>query len=174
MPPPSQTVALALSGGGAAGLGHIPVLEAFDSAGIRPCAIAGSSMGALIGACYAAGMTGAEIRAHVTALHTSPQRIIARLWGEAGFGALPGMSGLDGTLAIDCALPEDIPTQIEHLEIPLTVIATDFHAKSELRLTTGDLRIALAASRACLLYTSDAADDMPCVQLCVRRRFEEY
>ena len=63
-----KTVALALGGGGARGLAHIVVLETLDELGIRPVAIAGTSIGALIGAPYAAGMSGAELRKHVMAL----------------------------------------------------------------------------------------------------------
>jgi predicted acylesterase/phospholipase RssA len=61
-----KTFALALGAGGARGLAHIAVLEALDEIGVRPVAIAGSSIGALIGAAYAAGMTGKEIRRFVS------------------------------------------------------------------------------------------------------------
>ena len=55
-------VALALGAGGARGLAHIPALEALDELGIKPVAIAGASMGAVIGASYASGMSGKDIR----------------------------------------------------------------------------------------------------------------
>lgn len=58
------TIALALGGGGARGLAHILMLEAFDELGIRPKIIAGTSIGAVFGAAYASGMTAREIRAH--------------------------------------------------------------------------------------------------------------
>ena len=57
-----KTVALALGGGGARGLAHIVVAEALDEIGVKPVAIAGTSIGAIIGAGYAAGMTGREMR----------------------------------------------------------------------------------------------------------------
>ena len=60
-----KTFGLALGGGGARGLAHISVLEAIDDLGLRPAVIAGTSIGALIGAAYAAGMTGKIGRAHV-------------------------------------------------------------------------------------------------------------
>src|SRR5580692_6632967 len=59
----TPTVAIALGGGGARGLGHIAALEALDELGVAPAAIAGTSIGAVIGAGYAAGMRGADIRA---------------------------------------------------------------------------------------------------------------
>ena len=54
---------LSLSGGGARGLAHIGVIAALEECGIHPCAIAGSSMGAIIGAFYAAGLTPKELLA---------------------------------------------------------------------------------------------------------------
>ena len=47
-----KTFALALGGGGARGLAHIPVIEALDDLGVKPAAIAGTSIGALVGAAY--------------------------------------------------------------------------------------------------------------------------
>ncbi|MDP6419288.1 MAG: patatin-like phospholipase family protein [Candidatus Krumholzibacteria bacterium] len=46
-------IGLALGSGGARGLAHLGVLEALEEAGLRPHCIAGTSMGAIIGALYA-------------------------------------------------------------------------------------------------------------------------
>ena len=54
-------VALVLSGGGAKGVAHIPVLEALDSLGIVPDIIIGNSMGSIMGGLYAMGYTGDSI-----------------------------------------------------------------------------------------------------------------
>lgn len=54
-------VGLTLSGGGAKGLAHIGILKAIDSAGLKIDYITGTSMGAIIGALYATGYSGAEI-----------------------------------------------------------------------------------------------------------------
>ena len=59
-------IGLALGGGGVRGLAHIPILEALDDFGIRPSIIAGTSMGAIIGALYASGMSGKEIRERIS------------------------------------------------------------------------------------------------------------
>ena len=56
------TFAVALGGGGARGIAHIQIIEALDELGIRPVAISGSSIGAIMGAGWAAGMSGREIR----------------------------------------------------------------------------------------------------------------
>lgn len=51
-------IALVLSGGGAKGMAHIPVLQALDSLGIVPDLIVGTSMGAVMGGLYAMGYSG--------------------------------------------------------------------------------------------------------------------
>ena len=56
---------VALGSGGVRGLAQIPVLELLDELELRPSILAGTSMGALIGAIYASGMTGRSIRALV-------------------------------------------------------------------------------------------------------------
>ncbi len=54
-------VALVLSGGGAKGIAHIPVLRALDSLGIVPDLIIGTSMGSVVGGLYAMGYSGDSI-----------------------------------------------------------------------------------------------------------------
>ncbi len=58
-------VAMALGGGGARGIAHVLALEALDEMGISPVAIAGTSMGAIIGGAYASGIAGRAIRNHI-------------------------------------------------------------------------------------------------------------
>ena len=53
--PARPRIALALSGGGARGLAQVGVLQVFEEEGIPIDAIAGSSMGAVVGGLYAAG-----------------------------------------------------------------------------------------------------------------------
>ena len=60
------TVALVLSGGGAKGIAHIPIIEALERYGIPIDKIYGTSMGALIGGLYAAGLSPKEMRQIVT------------------------------------------------------------------------------------------------------------
>lgn len=56
-----EQLALVLSGGGARGLAHIGVLRVLDSLDIQPGIVVGTSMGALVGALYSGGVTGAEL-----------------------------------------------------------------------------------------------------------------
>src|SRR5688572_2429070 len=76
--PADLSLSLALGGGGARGLSHILILEALDELGIKPRAIAGTSIGALVGAAYCAGMSGAEIRAHCGDLFQKRTELVKR------------------------------------------------------------------------------------------------
>lgn len=57
----SQSIGLALSGGGSKGLAHAGVLKFLNEQNIKPSHIAGSSAGAIVGALYAWGKTPDEI-----------------------------------------------------------------------------------------------------------------
>ena len=74
------SIALALGGGGARGIAHIHVFEALDELGLKPVAIAGTSIGAVMGAGYAAGMSGAAIRDYTLKTFRHRQELLAKLW----------------------------------------------------------------------------------------------
>ncbi|MCC6756148.1 MAG: patatin-like phospholipase family protein, partial [Solirubrobacterales bacterium] len=57
-------IGVALGGGSARGLTHIPFIEAMDELGLKPSVVSGTSIGALIGAGWANGMSGKELRDH--------------------------------------------------------------------------------------------------------------
>jgi len=61
LPATAERVGLVLSGGGARGLAHIGVLQALEERGIAVHAVAGTSMGSIIGGLYATGHTPAQI-----------------------------------------------------------------------------------------------------------------
>ena len=58
---PTPRVALVLGGGGSRGFAHVGVLKALDAAGIKVDLVVGTSVGALVGSLYAAGISGEEI-----------------------------------------------------------------------------------------------------------------
>lgn len=148
-----KTFALALGGGGARGLAHIAVLEALDEMGVKPVAIAGASFGAVVGAAYAAGMSGKEARRYVIALAHDRAEIMRRLFGSRA-GPLTSLFGggfgdatrLDAEKLCQQFLPEMVPEDFSALKIPLTVVASDLYGRRELALSEGPLRPALAAS----------------------------
>ncbi|MCA1489504.1 patatin-like phospholipase family protein [Sinorhizobium alkalisoli] len=146
------TVALALGGGGARGLAHIHVIEALDEMGIRPVAIAGSSIGALMGAAMAAGMTGREIREHALSTVGHRGEVLNRLWQLRPSSLSEAMANgfrfgqLNIERVLKAFLPEAIPGRFSELVIPLKVLVTDYYGQTERVCDGGDLRKALAAS----------------------------
>jgi NTE family protein len=148
-----KTFGLALGGGGARGLAHISVLEAVDDLNLRPAAIAGTSIGALIGAAYAAGMSGKTIRRHVIALAHDRTDVFRRLIAaRAGTFANLFAVGFGSATLIDAEkfcgqfMPETLPEDFEGLQIPLTVMASDLYRRRQVAFSSGSLRPALAAS----------------------------
>lgn len=149
----SPKIGLALGGGGARGLAHIPALEAFDELGIEPAHISGTSIGAIIGAAYAAGMSGADIRAHTVDMLADRGRALGQLMKlrPKRFKDLfePGAFSLlqfDPEKVLNIFLPERIGNDFSSLRIPLSVIATDYYGWREVELSSGPLRRAVAAS----------------------------
>ena len=144
-------IGLALGGGGAKGLAHLPFLEVFDEMGLRPHAMAGTSIGALVGVAYAAGKTASDIQAE-----------ILRLAGHAAqgpLGALRKLSwislfGVDftagGLVNIDAFMDAYIAflgvEKIEDLEIPIRLVASDFWKREEVVFSRGEIRRATRAS----------------------------
>lgn len=146
-------IGLALGGGGARGLAHIPMLEAFDELGIKPAIIAGSSMGALVGAAYAGGMSGKELREHAVRLLSNKMEMARHVFGakQARLGDIFSLKGLmsmqlDGQKLAHIALPDSLPQLIEHHLIPLKIIVTDFERMEEVVLTKGSILQAVGAS----------------------------
>jgi NTE family protein len=148
------TVAIAFGGGGARGLAHIHVIEALDELGLRPVAIAGSSIGAIMGAGMAAGLSGAEIREHTLATVGRRKEIVNRLWSlrPSSFakavtgGFRIGQFNIERILPV--FLPDTIPKDFADLNIPLKVMTTDYYGQTERVCQSGDLHQALAASSA--------------------------
>lgn len=156
-PPPVRrpTIGLALGGGGARGLAHILMLEAFDELGIRPSVIAGTSIGAIFGAAYAAGLPASHIRAHTEETLSGRLDLLRQLLGARAaplgrlFNLLPVRSGmLSPTAVLEAVLPGRMPQDFAGLEIPLAVVATDFRAQDAVLIEHGPLLPAIAASMA--------------------------
>ena len=143
---------LALGGGGARGLAHIPLLEVLDNMNIRPCCIGGTSIGAVLGALYASGMKGSEIRSLVqdTIIRksASPGEFLKDIKKLVQFMDIdflgPGIFKGDSIMKY---FYDAIHTDnFEDLEIPLKVVATDFWASEQTILSSGNLLKAVKAS----------------------------
>ncbi len=151
----STPIALALGGGGARGIAHILALEAFDELGIKPARIAGTSAGALFGAAYASGLSAKLIRAHTEEMLGQRFDLVRQIFAARAqpiaklLSLVPLRNALlDPAALLDAVLPSGVPRTFEALPIPLTTVACDFYAQSEVLHSRGDLRSAVAASMA--------------------------
>jgi NTE family protein len=146
-------IGLALGGGGARGLAHIAILEAFDELGLKPVMIAGTSIGALIGAAYASGMTAAQIRRYCEAAFARRSALLRHIYfrwrGRVWDYWRPGSPAFFKSERIfELVLPADLPKSFESLEIPFQSVATDFFTQAEYISASGPLLPAIAASSA--------------------------
>ena len=147
------TIALALGAGGARGLAHIHVLEAFDDLGIKLVALSGSSIGSVMVSAYASGMSGLEIKAFTRSRFKIGTSLLSDLWNLRA-GSLreflndggPRLGGLKIERVMDVFLPETIPQDFDGLSIPTQIVATDYFNHRAHAFDSGNLRLAMAAS----------------------------
>lgn len=150
----APTFAVAFGGGGARGLAHIHVIETLDELGIRPVAISGSSIGAIMGAGMASGMTGRDIHHYTKSILGRRGEVASRIWKSRPGSLREAVAGgfrlgqFDLPRLLKAFLPEAVPDTFAELRIPLKVTATDFYGHGLAVFEDGDLNSALAASAA--------------------------
>jgi predicted acylesterase/phospholipase RssA len=184
---PRDSFALVLSGGGAHGIAHIGVLEVLDSLGLRPKLVLGTSIGALVGAMYASGMSGRELDSLARRL---PLEDLFRRYPPVSFvtsGDLTGplvsqapafvveQMGTTVRLQSPAARERQVNALFDQLllrgnltaagdfrrlPIPFLAIATDMRTRRPVVLSHGDLALAVRASAAIpIVFTPVAVDD---------------
>ncbi|MHC4933139.1 MAG: patatin-like phospholipase family protein [Planctomycetota bacterium] len=161
---------LALGGGGARGFAHLGVLQALDEAGLSVRAIAGTSMGAVVGGMYLA--YGSAARATDLWREALSQDLIPSV---RPIGRVPDADAKEhpliqvarrirnrvvisfamnkGTVLDDTALVEALEFLIPDLQFsdlpkPLVVVATNLETGAEMRLRSGPIRPAMVATSA--------------------------
>jgi NTE family protein len=149
-------IGLALGGGGAKGLAHIAMLETFDALALKPARIAGTSIGAIIGSLYAAGRSGAEIRALIEQFLVTPTDDNGQRFAMPR--SLRWLDFVDPSLAPGGLLSSDdfmefLGEQLKvrffkELAIPLEVVAADLWSGRAVVLNSGKLLPAVQASMA--------------------------
>lgn len=149
----AKSVGISLGSGGAKGLAHIAILGVLDDLGVEIAVISGTSIGAIIGALYAAGKSAAEIRQAIDALLAMPRnfdeaRKAKRLLGWLELLSLElGRNHLLQADAFIAELQEILGVEnFEELEIPLRVVAADFWDQKEVVFDAGPILPAVAAS----------------------------
>jgi NTE family protein len=145
---PVQKIGLALGGGGARGLAHIAVLEAFDELAVKPAIIAGTSIGALIGAAYASGMPAAQIHSYCERLLAKRGGLLRHIYSRWSGPFRRYWNPRNAERFLEFILPAGLPQCFEGLKIPLLTVATDFYTHAEHVSSKGPLLPAIAASSA--------------------------
>ena len=170
-PPERPRIGLVLSGGGARGAAHVGVIRMLEEMRIPIDAIAGTSMGAVVGGLYAAGLSGAEIEQVFLDLNwqeairdRAPRRDLAYRRKQDDRNILAkGALGVDGSEGI--VLPLGLVqghkiTQVlrgatarvadvqdfDRLPTPFRALATDLETGEPVVLGQGDLVTVLRAS----------------------------
>lgn len=163
-------VGLVLGGGGARGGAHLGVLEVLEELRIPVACIAGTSMGALVGGAYAAGVGPQEILALVErtdwnamfddfagreAVNVRRKELDDRFYSGLEFGvSTEGVKFREGVVAgeklklfFNQLVRADLGDRpIEQLRMPLAVIATDIGTGERVAIRTGNLTSAMRAS----------------------------
>lgn len=161
-------VALVLSGGGAKGLAHIPLLQTLDSLGIVPDMVIGNSMGSIVGGLYAMGYSGDSIAQ--IAHSANWDKLMGGTISMRNVGAeeksefnryLVNFDRQDGKIKInpyilndhylrvfltDLTYPVRNITDFDDLPIPFRAVATDIVNGTEVVLGQGNLTQALRSS----------------------------
>jgi NTE family protein len=134
----AQKVALVLSSGGARGMAHIGVIESLLKNGYEISSIAGSSIGAVVGAFYAAGKLD-EYREWLEQLdRLDVFNLIDFTFSVQGF-----VKGEKVFKSLEKIMPDQ---QIEDLRIPYCALATDIQEKKEAVFESGSVYRAMKAS----------------------------
>lgn len=135
--PHKPRVGLALGSGSARGWAHIGVIRALEKAGVRPDIVCGTSIGALVGAAYAAGELD---RLESWALEF-------RMGDVLGFIDLTLSGGaVKGARLMEFIRRGWADRPIEALGIPFAVVATSLHTGAEVWLRRGSTLDAVRAS----------------------------
>lgn len=135
---PPRRAALVLGAGGARGLAHIGVIEVLRERGFELAAVAGSSMGALVGGILAAGKLEEYTRWACALQRSDVLRLLDFAFGH------PGLIKGDRVIAALRAMVGD--HAIEDLDLPFVAVATDLANQREIWLTRGKLFDAIRAS----------------------------
>ncbi|MCK5529352.1 MAG: patatin-like phospholipase family protein [Kiritimatiellae bacterium] len=146
-------IGLALGGGGAKGLAHIPMFTVLDELKVTPHRVTGTSIGAIMGALYCSGLSGNEIKDIVKKMilpkKTSLKKIFdkdALKWIDFIDLDFKGKGILKGDNFINFLHEHLGVSTFEELKIPLSVVAADFWTGEQVILNSGELLPAIKAS----------------------------
>ena len=133
---------LALSGGAARGLAHIGVIEVLEENSISIDVVSGTSMGAIIGAAYAAGRTAMELKSEALGLSWEQMALLTDINPFQP-------SGIFGIRKIRRKLKDIIgDPDFKDLKKPFACVATDIFTGESVVMSRGKVVDAVLASMA--------------------------
>lgn len=135
-----KRLGLALGGGGARGLVHIGVLKALQEASVQPDCLAGVSMGGLIAAAFALGISPEEMERLAGEL-VQTRKLLSFI-----DPSLPRRGLVKGNRLLAYFEEFTQGRTFEQLRIPLTLVAVDLNSGHEVHLNKGSLAEALRAT----------------------------
>lgn len=149
-------IGIALGGGGAKGLAHVPILEVIDEFGLTPHQIAGTSIGAIVGVLYASGIKGQQIRERINQVSfMEGDKFTDKLtrkgllkWFDYIEISLSGGALLKTDNFLTDLMEEVKGSTFEELKYPLKVVASDFWKRKQVVFDVGELKPAIQASMA--------------------------
>jgi NTE family protein len=141
---------LALGGGGARGLAHMGVVRALEEGGITADLVAGTSMGAIVGALYAAGYSSA--RMELLALEMDLRAFFPLTDVRLFSGAVKGES-------VEAWLRRHLPTSFDDLQMPFACVSVDLTSGQRVVHDRGDLPNAVRASISLPLVFAPVCED---------------
>lgn len=133
-----KNIALVLSGGGARGMAHIGVIRELEERGYTITSVAGSSIGAMVGAFYATGELDAFARFFTSLSPADVLNLMDLTFSDHGFIKAEKLFK-----ELEKQIPDCL---IEELPIPLAITATDIASYEEYVITSGSLYKAVRAS----------------------------
>lgn len=137
-------IGLALSAGGVRGFAHVGTLEVLSNAGVPIDMISGTSMGAVVGSLYAAGLPTSklwEISSHLSMSNITPDFNVMGLWRFLFAKKLPSSANL--AKFFNDQLGDVL---FEDLQIPFSCAAMDIKTGERVVFNSGPLAIAVRAS----------------------------
>lgn len=149
-----KKIGIALGSGGARGLSQITMLEAFEELGVVPNIISGTSIGAIIGTAYASGMSTLEMKESISEilLRQKTKSLdlfkgfdVAKVWNLVDLSVKSG-GIIKGDKFIEFFSSKIKVKYFNELKIPVKIVATEYHDKSQIVFESGELLNAIKAS----------------------------
>jgi NTE family protein len=150
----SKSIGIAFGAGGARGIAHLLMIEALDELGVKPSIIAGSSIGAVVGAFYAAGFSAKEMRGILHQLINPKSDSVFDFLLKSDIVKMFTMfdpqfirSGFIKGEKFQNYMKNHLKvSRFEELKIPLMIVATDYWKKEAVIFEKGDLIQPIKAS----------------------------